>query len=74
MYVCMYVCVYYVCMYACTLFGAPIGALGGIDVSQVEYACFGIYVYNVICMYFDCMYVSMRREYWAYYICMYIHI
>ena len=31
----MYACMMYVCIYVCTLFGAP----GGIDVSQVGYAC-----------------------------------
>ena len=34
MYVCMHVCMYYVCMYVFT----PIGALCGVDVSQVKYA------------------------------------
>ena len=34
---------------------------------RVVYRC----VSNVICMYYDCMYVSMRREYWEYDICMY---
>ena len=35
----IYVYMYYVCVYLCTLFSAPIGAPGGIDVSLVEYAC-----------------------------------
>ena len=52
MYVCMHVCMYYVYIYAIrradcadrysarrSLFGALIGALGDMDVSQVEYVC-----------------------------------
>ena len=35
MYVRMHVCMYYVCMHVCT----PFGALCGIDMSQVKYAC-----------------------------------
>ena len=35
MYVRMHVCMHYVCMHVCT----PFGALCGIDVSQVKYAC-----------------------------------
>ena len=38
-YVCMHACMNVLCMYVCTLFGALIGALGDMDVSQVEYAC-----------------------------------
>ena len=47
--VCIYACtcIMYVCTLFGALFGAPIGALGGIDVSQVEYAllCMEWHVY-----------------------------
>ena len=53
LYVCMHVCLYVLCMYVClyysarrSLIGVLIGALCGIDVSQVKYAC----IENV-CMY-----------------------
>ena len=44
MYVRLYAYILYICMYVCysarrLLFSAPIDALGGIDVSQVGYAC-----------------------------------
>ena len=69
-YVYMHACMHVLCMYVdylCTLFGAlfgaTIGAPGGIDVSQMGY------VY-----YYDCMYVSTRREHWEYYIYVYMHV
>ena len=42
--ICMHACIMYVCMYVRysarrSLFGALIGVLGDMDVSQVEYAC-----------------------------------
>ena len=45
-------------MYVCTLFGALFDTPGGIDVSQISYACF-----MIVCMY------RRAREYWEYYIC-----
>ena len=63
---CMYVCIMYVCMFVLqsarhsarrSLIGALIGALCAVDVSLVKYAV-------------ENMYISTRRLYWEYYICM----
>ena len=69
----MYICMHYLAKYSAhrSLFGAPIGALGGIDVSQVECVCImNVCIYlragvlGVLYMYV-CMHVGM------YYVCMY---
>ena len=79
MYVCTHACMYVLCMHACMYYirradiGALIGALCGIDMSQVKYACIEnvciyrradstgstIYVCMHACMYVLCMYVCM---------------
>ena len=62
MYVCMHVCMYYACMYVCmyvrrSLFGAMIGVLGDMDVSQVVLGVLYMYVRMHVCMYYVCMHV-----------------
>ena len=77
-YVCMHACMHVLCMYVRysarrSLCGALIGALGDMDVSQVEYACImkvciyrrakstgsAIYVCMHACMHALCMYVCV---------------
>ena len=80
MYVCMHVCMYYVCMYVRysarrSLFGALIGVLGDMDVSQVEYAC----IINV-CIYRRAdstgstigLYACTHAYVCMYYVCMHV--
>ena len=75
MYACMYACILYVCMYVrYSASRSLFGAMGDMDVSQVEYACIvnvciyrradstGNTIYYVCmhaCMYVLCMYVCM---------------
>ena len=78
----MYVCMYYVCMYvrnsACysarrSLFGALIGALVGIDVSQVEYTCtMNACIYQRAESTGSTIYVCMHGCMHA--LCMYMHV
>ena len=64
-----------ICMYVSTLFGAPIGALSGIYVSQMGYACI-----MIVCIYrragstgstiHVCIHACMHVQ--LYYVCMYV--
>ena len=57
--ICMHACII-VCMYVC-MYAIP-RAIWRADRRNESYGC----VSNIICMYYDCMYVSTRREYWEY--------